>query len=280
MSVDPRTFLSAFLAIVFTFACATSPTGRKQLLALPDSQMNAMGAQSFDELKKKIPRESLPSTNTYVRCVADALLRQTHDSTGVRDWEVVVFRDPSANAFALPGGKIGVHTGLLEVASTPGQLAAVLGHEIAHVTARHGNERVSQSVATQGGLALVSAVLSGKDSSSENQKKRAMLFAGLGLGLQFGVLLPFSRSHESEADLLGQDLMSRAGFNPEESLELWRNMAKASRGHRDPQFLSTHPSNETRIQDLASHLAHSRPLYLRALESGVRPACSPSKELR
>ena len=273
MNVRTLQFLSLFL--VTLFGCATSPTGRTQFVALPDSQMNTMGAQSFDELKKKTPLESSPRINAYVRCIADALLKHSQDQTGVKSWEVAVFRDDSANAFALPGGKIGVHNGLLKVAVTPGQLAAVMGHEIAHVTARHGNERVSQTVATQGGLAVVSALLSGKDSSAEAQKKRTLLFAGLGLGLQFGVLLPFSRSHESEADLIGQDLMANAGFDPAESLELWRNMAKASGGRSPPQFLSTHPSNETRIQDLGNHLTHSRPLYQRALESGIRPQCSP-----
>jgi predicted Zn-dependent protease len=273
--MNARTLQFLILFICVATACATSPTGRKQLLVLPDAQMNTMGAQSFAELRSKTPTESNPRTNAYVRCVADALLKHSRDQTGVRNWEVVVFRDDSANAFALPGGKIGVHTGLLKVAVTPGQLAAVVGHEIAHVTARHGNERVSQTVATQGGLALVSALLSGKDNSEDSQKKRALLFAGLGLGLQFGVLLPFSRNHESEADLIGQDMMAQAGFDPAESLELWRNMAKASGGRSPPQFLSTHPSNETRIQDLGNHLAHTRPLYERALSSGMRPQCSP-----
>lgn len=275
MNARAPQFFSLLFLLLFTQACATSPTGRKQLVVLSDSQMNSMGSQSFDEMKKKIPRESSPRVNAYVRCVADALLRHSRDQTGVRDWEVVVFRDDSANAFALPGGKIGVHTGLLKVAVTPAQLAAVVGHEIAHVIARHGNERVSQTFATQGGLAVVSAILSGKDRSEDAQKKRALLFAGLGLGMQFGVLLPFSRSHESEADIVGQDLMANAGFDPAESLELWRNMAKASGSRSPPEFLSTHPSNETRIQDLGNHLAHTRPLYERALAGGMRPQCSP-----
>lgn len=140
-------FLLLFLLIA---ACKTSPTGRKQLILLKDAEMNQLGEEAFQDLKSKVPIETSDSINRYVKCIVLAELAFTDDDTGVSSWEVVVFRDSSPNAFALPGGKIGVHTGILPIAKTPGQLAAVLGHEIGHVIARHGNERVSQNQVTQG----------------------------------------------------------------------------------------------------------------------------------
>ena len=170
------------------------------------------------------------------------------------------------NAFALPGGKIGVHTGILKVANSADQLAAVLGHEVGHVIARHGAERVSQSVATQGGLALADIMLDRKSES------RSLIMAGLGLGAQFGILLPFSRKHESEADEIGLYLMANAGFDPEHSVELWRNMAKAS-GGAPPEFLSTHPSNTSRISGLQSRMSKAKALYNNAQAAGKNPDC-------
>ncbi len=255
-----------FLGLFF-HGCATSPTGRHQLLLVGDGQMNSMGTQAFSEMKSKQAIEHDPAVNAYVKCVAGAVAREASDKTGVKDWEIVVFRDPSANAFALPGGKIGVHTGILSVANTADQLGAVLGHEVGHVIARHGNERVSQAMAAQGGLAIASVATSGS-------KDQATLMAALGLGTQFGVLLPHGRKQESEADLIGLDLMARAGFNPEQSVELWRNMAKASGGKQPPQWLSTHPSNEKRMEDLTAHMASARTTYQSAMAAGRRPSCS------
>src|SRR3989344_2912121 len=143
--------IRAALLVVLINGCATSPAGRRQVMLVPDSQMNAMGSQSFQQMKQQTPIESDPATNRYVQCVAMAIAHEAREQTNVSDWEVVVFRDKTANAFALPGGKIGVHTGILPVAKTPGQLAAVLGHEVGHVIARHGNERVSQGLVPQGG---------------------------------------------------------------------------------------------------------------------------------
>jgi predicted Zn-dependent protease len=230
--------------------------------------MNAMGSSSFEEMKKKTPRENDPRINAYVKCVAMAIAHEAQDGTGVRDWEVVVFRDKTANAFALPGGKIGVHTGILPVAKTPGQLAAVLGHEVGHVIARHGNERVSQNV----GVGLTMAAISQAIAKPGDQKGQ-MIMGALGLGAQVGVLLPFSRTHESEADKIGQDLMARAGFDPAESVTLWHNMASASGGGAPPEFMSTHPSNQSRIEALEAQLPETRPVYERAKASGKNPQC-------
>lgn len=253
------------LLITILSACATSPTGRKQLMIMPDSQMNAMGTQSFDQMKGQTPIEHDANLNQYVKCVAMAVAKEASEAANVDHWEVVVFKDNTANAFALPGGKIGVHTGILPVAKTPGQLAAVLGHEVGHVIARHGNERVSQGLVTQGGMAAIAA--STKDSASQK-----VVLAGLGLGAQFGVLLPFSRKHESEADLIGLELMAKAGFNPKEASELWKNMS-AGGGKQPPQWMSTHPSHETRIKDLESAAPKMMPDYERAKAAGKNPNC-------
>lgn len=253
------TLIAVLVGAMFT--CATSPTGRRQLVLVDDADMNQMGAEAFEEMKKQTPIDSGAAVNTYVNCIVNALLAVTEDTTGVSSWEVVVFRDNTANAFALPGGKIGVHTGILPVAKTAGQLAAVLGHEIGHVVARHGNERVSQNQAGNTVLGAVGAVV-------ENEA----VLGAIGAGAQFGVLLPFSRAHESEADVIGQELMAKAGFDPAESVKLWENMA-ALGGDQPPQIMSTHPSHDTRIAELREGLVQNTILYQQAQNEGRRPNC-------
>lgn len=243
-------------------ACATSPLGRPQLKLFPESELAQMGAASYAEIKKETKVSGDASVNRYVRCVADAITRQTGGS-----WEVTVFAEDQANAFALPGGKIGVYTGLLDVAENQDQLASVMAHEVAHVLADHGNERVSTSFAAQSGLELASAI-SGAGSSTAGRQAMALL----GLGTQVGVLLPFSRAQESEADIMGLQLMARAGFEPEAAVALWRNMAKQSQG-QPPEFLSTHPAHGTRIQRLQENMPKARELYGQARNAGRRPQC-------
>lgn len=262
----PR-FAPAACALLLVLACSTSPLGRKQLTLVPDTQMNAMGLSAFEQMKTEVPIEKDPAINAYVRCVAEAVLAVTADQTGVSDWEVVVFKDDTANAFALPGGRIGVHTGLLKVAKTPDQLAAVIGHEIAHVIARHGNERVSQGMVAELGLGVID-VMVGNPESKEHQQMMGLL----GLGTQVGILLPFSRGHESEADLMGLDAMAEAGFDPRAAVELWQNMAAAGSG-QPPEFLSTHPSHATRIGDLEARMASAQALQAQARAAGRKPNC-------
>jgi predicted Zn-dependent protease len=249
-----------FLALLMA-GCATSPTGRSQILLLPETEMDQMGRQAFTNLKEETPLETRSSTNRYVQCVSDAITREVGGS-----WEIVVFRDDSANAFALPGGKIGVHTGMLEVAENQHQLAAVIGHEIAHVKARHANERVSQSLLVEQGVNLVGAI------AQTNSGAGQSLMGMLGVGAQYGILMPFSRTQEREADIYGLDLMARAGFDPRESVQLWKNMAKANR-KQPPEFLSTHPAHSTRINDLVAQLPHALQLMNQAHQRGRRPAC-------
>jgi predicted Zn-dependent protease len=260
-------FFIFFLLFVTDFfsSCATSPTGRKQLLLMPESQMDAMGAQAFSQMKSKGSVERNAALNAYIRCVALPVAAAAKESIKVKEWEVVLFRDSTANAFALPGGKIGVHTGILKIAKTDGQLAAVLGHEVGHVIAHHGNERVSEGLAAQGGLAIVGAL-------NQDHPNRELILGALGLGAQFGILLPHSRDHESEADLIGLDLMARAGFDPRESVALWKNMANSG-GGAPPEFMSTHPSHETRISNLEAHIPEVLSKFEQALQEGKQPHC-------
>jgi predicted Zn-dependent protease len=244
-------------------ACAVSPTGRQQFLVMNQRQVDAMGAQAFAEMKDSKSVDRNPAINAYVQCVARAI---TAELPTRQRWEVAVFRESSANAFALPGGKIGVNTGLLNVARTQNQLAAVIGHEIGHVIASHANERQSQQLAVQSGLAVVDSLLKGK-----TQNPQAVSQA-LGLGAQYGILLPYGRTQESEADVIGLDLMARAGFDPRGAVDLWRNMSQAGGGRR-LEFLSTHPSHDTRIQELRARMGRAMQVYQTAQAQGKRPQC-------
>ena len=261
--------LSILIGTALLTACATSPTGRNQVTIFPESQMSQMGAAAFTSMKKSQKVDTSKKNNDYVQCIVNALIPELHllapEMKSTR-WETNVFIEDSPNAFALPGGKIGVHTGMFTVATTADQLASVIGHEIGHVWARHGNERVSQGFLAQTGMQLA-AVAAGEPTAEKQQ-----LLGLLGLGAQVGVLLPFSRKHESEADELGLTLMARAGFDPRHSVTLWQNMAKLG-GNKPPEFLSTHPATETRINDLNQHMQKALGLYQQAKTQGKKPNC-------
>lgn len=254
---------AGIVMLILLAACATSPTGQTQLKLFPDSEIDRMGLTAFQEMKQQTRISRDPAVNDYVNCVAGSIIREIGTQ---QNWEVVVFEDDAVNAFALPGGKIGVYTGLLKVADGQDQLAAVIGHEIAHVIADHSNARISAAYATQTGLSLAQA-MAGAPSYQKNQ-----LFGLLGLGVQAGVLLPYGRGQESEADILGIEYMARAGFVPGASILLWENMSKAG-GNRPPEFLSTHPSHQTRINDLNKAMPRAQQLFNEAMAQGKRPQC-------
>jgi len=249
-------------------SCATSPEGRSQLKLLPDDQINSMGVQSFEQIKQDTPESKNENMRAYVQCIASAIIPQLDEDNNPALWEVRVFADDQANAFALPGNKIGVYEGLLKYAVNQHQVAAVMGHELAHVTAQHGNERVSDQLAAQAGLTIAAIALGTSATSDDN---KALILAGLGLGVQYGVILPFSRTHESEADLIGVELMAESGFDPRESVKLWENMAKA--GGQAPEFLSTHPSSSTRIKDLNARMPRALDAYSKAQATNKKPNC-------
>lgn len=252
------------LTLLTVSACTKSPTGRNQLMLFSSGQLASLGDDSYNELKEKEKISTDSKVNSYVRCVTDDLIAVLPSPWRDKQWEVTVFDSEQVNAFALPGENIGVYTGLLKVTENRDQLAAVIGHEIAHVIADHGNERMSNQFAVGVGL-QVGAVLA---SSKLEEKDAAMVMAALGIGAQVGVLLPYSRTHESESDQLGLDYMAAAGYNPAEAANLWRNMAKVG-GAAGPEFLSTHPSPQTRIDAIEAYAPSVRALY----QSAPKPTC-------
>ena len=253
------------ISVVLVYACATSPLGRNQLILFPQAEIAQMGAAAFQDIQQQTPVARDSKVNSYVTCVSEHLIRALPN--GDPDaWEIKVFDQDAANAFALPGGKIGVYTGLLDVAENQDQLATVIGHEVAHVLANHSNERVSTNFVTQSGLQLAQVAV-GAESPMKQQ-----LFGLLGLGAQVGVILPFSRAQEAEADLMGLELMSEAGFDPRESVKLWQNM-QAQGGDSPPEFLSTHPSSERRITELNARVREHMAISSPARRAGRIPDC-------
>ena len=266
-----RTVLAlASAAMLAACATTTSPTGRSQYLAYSDSQLDQMGAQAFTDMKAKQKTVSGGQQNAYVQCVVEALTRQLPPEWRDRRWETAVFVDDSPNAFALPGGKVGVNTGMFKVAKNQDQLAAVIGHEIGHVYARHSNERVSRQAATSTGLAVLGALAGAR----YGQGASDMVTQGGGAAAQLGVLLPFSRTQETEADEVGQRLMAQAGFDPAQAVNLWQNMIAASAG-RSPEWLSTHPDPQNRIQALQARAPSLQPIAQAARQAGHTPKCGP-----
>ena len=243
------TVAASLLVSVTLVSCSKSPTGRSQLTLMPAQQLEQMGDQSYEQMKQELKVSSDETTNAYVQCVTDALIATLPEPYRSADWQVTVFENEAANAFALPGYNIGVYTGLLEVAENQHQLAAVIGHEIGHVIAEHSNERVSSNMMVGLGL-QVGAIIADTQLDQENA---ALLMAALGIGAQVGILLPYSRTHESESDRLGLDYMADAGFKLEEAAQLWRNMS-ANSGANPPEFLSTHPAPSSRIDAINRYI--------------------------
>ena len=237
-------------ASLLVSGCDKTPTGRDQLALIPPSMMAQFGSQAFLQMQQQIPVSQDADSNARVQCIAREILLVVGDRfPGIpmpETWEIVLFDDPTPNAFALPGGKIGVNQGLLKVAVNDAQLAAVIGHEVAHVLAQHGNERLTQELGIKALLLLVGLFSEG-DADSER------IIQALGMGAQLGIALPFSRAHEEEADVMGLELMASAGFDPRESTQLWRNMAAAG-GGQPLEFLSTHPNHESRIEELQARM--------------------------
>jgi predicted Zn-dependent protease len=246
-------------------SCAKSPLGRNQLKLYSSSQLTGMGEQAFAGMKTEQKVSNQQVSNQYVKCISDAITQHVPQSVFVGVWELVVFDSSQINAFALPGGKIGVYTGLIELTENQHQLAAVIGHEVAHVIAEHGNERMSSTALIGMGMEVTNQLLKANKVASSN-----MIMAGLGLGVQVGVKLPFGRTHESEADLIGLDLMAKAGFDPQQSINLWQNMAKSSGDKRQPELLSTHPLPATRIENLAKNMPKAMQRYGLAVN---KPKC-------
>ncbi|PJK09142.1 peptidase [Lysobacteraceae bacterium NML95-0200] len=267
----PRSCLLACALSITVAACATttSPTGRTQRVgAVSQAQLAQMGAGAFAELKARKPLSSNPRERAYVDCVVSSIVRELPQNWRQYAWENALFSDDSPNAFALPGGKVGIHTGIFKVAKNQDQLAAVVAHEIGHVVARHHDERITRQLGTQMGVGLLGALLG----AAYGQSVGDFATQGGGMIAQGAILLPNNRTQESEADVVGQQLMARAGFDPRQAVELWRNMIAAG-GARMPQWLSTHPDPQSRLREMgirAEGLMHE---YEQARSSGKRPNC-------
>lgn len=241
---------AAILAAGGLAACSYNESlGRNQLLLVDSSALAQAGQQAWAQALQSNKRSTNAAANQRVRNVGSRIVQ----AAGLTDrqWEYAVFEDPQPNAFALPGGKIGVNTGLLTLVRNDDQLAAVIGHEVAHTVANHAAERMSQSSAAQLGLAVAQSALGGGAGSATAQR-----IGALGsVGAQVGVLLPFSRTHELEADRIGVDYMARAGYRPSEAVALWQMMSQQRSGGSAPQILSTHPSDASRIAALQEYIA-------------------------
>lgn len=257
----------AMLVIVGSLAaCATttSSTGRTQYVgAVSQEQLNQLGAQAFTEAKQKGPLSTNSGQNAYVRCVVNALVQQLPGDQRAMAWESAVFAVDEPNAYALPGGKVGINTGLFKVAKDQDQLAAVVAHEIGHVVERHHDERITRQMGAAGAVQLLGAVAG--DYGQLATQGGSML-------AQTGFLLPGSRVQETEADVVGQRMMAQAGFDPRAAVGLWQNMIAAG-GSRPPQWLSTHPDPQSRISELQARATQLVPTYEQARAAGRRPAC-------
>jgi len=261
------TLLSLLLPLGLLSGCETNPyTGRSQFLMTSVSDEMQMGAQAYGQVKSdpkmkqsQDPREIEPVKRVAGRIIEAAKRSKYAEMAQKFQWEVTVFKDDkTANAFALPGGKIAVYTGIFPMAKTEAGLAAVMGHEIVHALARHGGERMSQGEATNIGIQVLGTAAG---VGTGNAALGQATMAALGVGAQVGMLLPFSRKHESEADYIGILLAADAGYDPRESVALWERMARMSGGGAPAEFMSTHPSNETRIDQLKKWMPEAMAIY-------------------
>ena len=264
--VRSKVLISLLFAVTVS-ACSTSPTGRAQAIWKSDAEMEAQAAQAFNARKAAQPLTTNRAKIDFVKCVSRSVVEVLDPPYSDIEWELAIFEDSSVNAWAMPGGKIGVHTGILEVTENEHQLAAVIGHEIAHVTARHSNERASRASLTGIGIEALAVVLGGGYTGGAYTAQETMR-AGAALGLT----LPHTRSQETEADVVGLEYMAKAGFDPRQAVNLWQNMSKMSE-KEPPEMLSTHPASSTRIENLVSEWSTALPLYNEALENGKAPNC-------
>lgn len=250
-----RSLLLASLALLC--ACRTVPgTGRSQLNLMSESALAADAAEAF----AKMPRANDPAGLARVRTIAHRIIEAARSAPGgyadtslppAAAWDIAIIKDDSPNAFAMPGGKIGFNSGMFRLTPTDADIAVILGHEVAHVVGRHGNERVSQGIG-----AAVGAVIVDESTRKQGAARHDQAMAAYGAVATFGVMLPFSRTHEEEADANGLVYMACAGYPPRASITFWERMAREP-GARVPEFLSTHPSDQTRIKRLRERIPHA-----------------------
>ncbi len=268
MNTNPIKFYlaSAVVIAMLVFSCTSVPiTGRKQLSLIPGSQMMTMSFQQYNQFLSEnklstdaaatamVKKVGLKIQNAVERYFAEKGLSKQLQGYA---WEFNLVESPEANAWCMPGGKVVFYSGILPITANETGLAVVMGHEVAHAIAEHGNERMSQQLMTQmGGMALAVAM------QDKPEQTQALWLTAFGLGSQLGVLLPYSRLHESEADKLGLIFMAMAGYDPNEAVAFWQRMATMKGGQAPPEFLSTHPSDETRIAQIRKWLPEAMKYY-------------------
>ncbi len=261
-----------FTLLIFLYACSTVPiTGRKQLNVIPAQEILSLSNQQYDSFLKEHKLSSDKKAADMVKrvgkriqsAVTRFLVEQNRTDllTGY-NWEFNLVEDKQANAWCMPGGKVVVYTGILPVTKDETGLAVVMGHEIAHAIAEHGSERMSQELMRQLGGVTLNVALQDKP-----EETRALLLAAYGVGSEVGVMLPYSRVHESEADHLGLIFMAMAGYDPSYAPEFWERMKKLNNTPKPPEFLSTHPSDDTRIANLKKWLPEAMKYYNKATKS-------------
>lgn len=240
-----------FCLVLLSPACSTNQTGLGLNLVTPE-QTEQMGLEAWRDIRAQTAVSASQADRQRAQSVAERVLKAAGENPTA--WEVVVFQGQDANAFALPAQKIGVYEGMMRLADTDAQLAAVLAHEVAHNQENHSGERISSAMAAQAGTNLAGAALGAAGVGSPEA-----IAAVLGAGAQYGILLPYSRNQELEADRLGLKVMARAGYDPRAAITLWQKMQQS--GDRPPTFLSTHPAPGERIQQLEALMPEALALY-------------------
>lgn len=253
---------SFFLAILFAVvACVTTPeSGRRAFILTSEADENQLGDQAYREMLAKEHVANNPRWNEMLQRVGQRIAAASRKAD--YKWEFKLIDSKEKNAFCLPGGKVAFYTGIFPMFENEAQLAAVMGHEVAHATARHGGQRMTMALGTQLGLASASAILGG-----ERSTKKDLVLAALGVGATVGAVLPFSRGNETEADEIGLVYMARAGYDPREASKFWERFAKESGG--GPTFLSTHPSSQGRMDNLRGRVGLVMPEYDRSPKYGT-----------
>lgn len=263
-SIRFTSVVSALCLAFLVVDCTKNPyTGRRQLDLIPNSQEHAMGVEAYNEILSdpktrvsKDPAEVEPVKRVAARIIEAAKNSKYAETAKKFEWDVTVIKDDStANAFALPGGKMAVYTGIFPVAKNEAGLAAILGHEVVHALARHGAERMSQGLVAQ--TVVLGATLG---AASKGFNPQIAQLAGGALA-QFGYILPYSRKHESEADYIGLLLAADAGYDPQEGVRVWQRMEQVTKGQQPPQFMSTHPSHGSRIKQMKEWMPEAMAHY-------------------
>lgn len=248
--------------IVIGALCWSPPAYAKS-----EAELQAEAAREFAQLKASAPLTTNREKIDYISCVANAVVRVLEPPYSDYNWEMAILETNEINAFVMPGGKIVIYEGILKAAQNQHQLAAVIGHEIAHETTGHTKSKLLQGKGAQIGVQVAAVLLGGGHRGATYSAYEA-----LNQGAMYGILLPYKRSQETEADVVGLEFMARAGFDPRAAVPLWQNM-NSQAGEAPAEFVSTHPSSEKRIDSLVSQWIEVLPLYNEALQEGRDPNC-------